>query len=406
MRLLRFILYLTCAASFGWSILFFTGPTVLKWAISYYSDGQIIPSNVSVSPRFDVKIGRLNYDFEGSSSSLDLTGFSRAVKVSWSLDNDQFFLKLEAGPTFIENLGRADEIEVKVPELNLKETPIAIRARNVQSETFPTIREFTLSGILIAESSSIKDLSVEMFDLTEGIVNSGNLELIRLETKLLDLSESAVTPSGSWFTDIGSINSMRDVFREPVLISLREGILFDEKLSLKKLGIEVDFTSLELARARLNGYFSLKDIQLNSFFVGDLPNGMFDAEILLDVSKLIITSNGNFDFSSGENAELTGDAALTMSLGPEETSAACTIFDCDITQFSTEYKLYSEAERLSGVTSCSQTPCEAGNITHRFTTSNTQNFSTIWAKVISLTLLCSPTYTVFFSQVKNLVVDM
>jgi len=374
MRLLRFILYLICAASFGWSILFFAGPTVLKWAISYYSDGQITPSNVSVSPRFDVKIGRLNYDFEGNSSSSNLTGFSRAVKVSWSFDNDQSFLMLESGPTFIENFGRADELEVKIPELNLNETPIAIRALNVQSETFPAIRELTLSGTLIADTSEIKEVSVEMFDLTEGVVNLGNVELIRLETKLLDLSASEIMLREPWFTNIGSRNSIRDVVQEPLLISVREARLFDEKLRLKKLGIELDFPSLELVRARLNGYFSTQDIQLNSFFVGDLPNSILNAEILFDTSRLKITSESNFDLMSGENAGLTGDAALTMSLGPSATSTNCNIFDCDITHFLADYKLYLDSESLSGVTSCSQTPCKTQNISHRFTTSNTTNF--------------------------------
>ena len=61
MIIVRILLYLICLVSIGWSILIFGGPPVIKRLISEYSDGALMPSGITVSPRLDIGISRLDF---------------------------------------------------------------------------------------------------------------------------------------------------------------------------------------------------------------------------------------------------------------------------------------------------------------------------------------------------------
>jgi len=112
MWFLRFLLYLICALCLGWSVLVFGGPALIKWTIISYSDGRVIPSNITVTPKLDVRISRVDFDFIDEDILQPVGGFSRSVNVDWSLSNDQAFLEVHLGPTFLENTMRAERIKL------------------------------------------------------------------------------------------------------------------------------------------------------------------------------------------------------------------------------------------------------------------------------------------------------
>ena len=55
--------------------LIFAGPSVLKWFIVSSSNGQLVPSNITVTPKIDVKISRLDFNFIEKNSKNSLSGF-------------------------------------------------------------------------------------------------------------------------------------------------------------------------------------------------------------------------------------------------------------------------------------------------------------------------------------------
>ena len=97
MTILRVFLYLVCIVSIGWSVLVFGGPLFVKRFISVYSDGALIPSGVTVSPRLDVSISQLEFNFQNKLSGRHIEGFSRATKIEWSLFGEKPFLELKLG---------------------------------------------------------------------------------------------------------------------------------------------------------------------------------------------------------------------------------------------------------------------------------------------------------------------
>ena len=92
MVILRIALILVCVFSLSWSVLIFGGPSIIKRLIVSYSDGTVIPSNISVSPTLGINIGRLDYIIGNNFFATPIDGFSRSTEISWSLFDDRPFM--------------------------------------------------------------------------------------------------------------------------------------------------------------------------------------------------------------------------------------------------------------------------------------------------------------------------
>ena len=81
MSVLRFFLYSICFISLAWVGLLFGGPIILKSMISWFSNGQITASGITVKPNLDVKIRQLEYQIKGAGEDIDYEGLSRSVNL-------------------------------------------------------------------------------------------------------------------------------------------------------------------------------------------------------------------------------------------------------------------------------------------------------------------------------------
>ena len=81
MKLLKFFLYSILFIAPGWTFLIFGGPSILAWAAASYSDGRVSLKNVEISPRLQITIGRVEFDFGDKSGKSGLFGLSRSVKL-------------------------------------------------------------------------------------------------------------------------------------------------------------------------------------------------------------------------------------------------------------------------------------------------------------------------------------
>ena len=87
MFIIRITLLLICSLSLGWSALVFGGPLIIKRLIIIYTDGAVTPSSISVSPKLEVNIGRLDYNIESNFFRTPIEGYSRSNEISWSFLN-------------------------------------------------------------------------------------------------------------------------------------------------------------------------------------------------------------------------------------------------------------------------------------------------------------------------------
>ena len=95
---------------------FLLGPYFIKWGLKKYSGGQIIASNVSLTPLLDINIGSLNYQFHEPRNSETISGFSRGLSLTWSIFSQAPFVSIKSGPTFIQNFGEVKSIEINFPK--------------------------------------------------------------------------------------------------------------------------------------------------------------------------------------------------------------------------------------------------------------------------------------------------
>ena len=100
MIILRTILVLICTLCIIWGATLFLGPLVLKSIISTYSNNQLSAANITVTPKLDIKIDRLDYTPLDNGLQFSGEGFSRSVNISWSIYENKPFLELDIGPTF------------------------------------------------------------------------------------------------------------------------------------------------------------------------------------------------------------------------------------------------------------------------------------------------------------------
>ena len=115
MIILRVFLYLICVTTIGWSVLVFGGPPIIKRLISAYSDGALIPSGITVSPRLGVGISRLDFVFQSKIAGMQIEGFSRSTEVAWSVFGEKPFLEINLGPSVLKTYATADNINIYTP---------------------------------------------------------------------------------------------------------------------------------------------------------------------------------------------------------------------------------------------------------------------------------------------------
>ena len=180
MWFLRFPLYLICALCLGWSVLVFGGPILIKWTIISYSDGRVTPSNITVTPKLDVRISRLDFDFSDEDVLQPFGGFSRSVNVDWSLFDDQAFLEVQLGPTFLENTMRAERIMFYTPSyenIDLDKILFDIEVENFSLNSFGKAAILTGQSFYLPEKSMISDLSFKLRDLVSEKTDLWEVEL-------------------------------------------------------------------------------------------------------------------------------------------------------------------------------------------------------------------------------------
>ena len=115
---LRILLYLICFVSLSWLTMIFVGPLILKSIITSYSNGQLSVAKIVVTPRLDIKIGRIDYYRNDADGRNYRYGFSRSIDIFWSIFGDEPFIKAQIGPTAILNTLSADSISINTPSFS------------------------------------------------------------------------------------------------------------------------------------------------------------------------------------------------------------------------------------------------------------------------------------------------
>ena len=422
MWVLRFLLFVICALCLGWSVLVFGGPTLIKWTIISYSDGRVTPSNITVTPKLDVRISRLDFDFSDEDVLQPFVGFSRSVNLDWSLFDDQAFLEVQLGPTFLENTMRAERIKFYTPSyenIDLDKILFDIEVENFSGNSFGKAAILTGQSFYLPEKSMISDLSFKFRDLVsektgfwevelaEGTVGNFSLTL-PFDGQNTLVNFSAEQPSSGiyklqassingditvreeefgfnlnvaemLFTDFGGnvgpvkiVGSLDDKGSlNQLQIKALNGVFDEQSLSFSSVTTDLSKTGPQNYTAQLTASLGKLDVTIGDNYWGSLPDSRIDIELNLDEAASKISATTILNLTNTKEPNVTGLGQLNAKLKNETDLWDCLAAQCALSEFRFDYQINLDQQSVRGESVCITGKCAFGDIKNTITTSDT-----------------------------------
>jgi len=443
---LRLFLYLICFICITYNILLFGGPTIIKWLVNAQSDGKFLASNISLTPKLDIKIGRLDFTLDTRDGEAPLSGFSRSVDFSWSILNERPFVEAKFGPTFVENLAAVDGFVVKTApwsELDFKKVSFDVNMENLTINAVGSLEFLQVSGNYLSSTATASDLLLKFPSLgfeSFGLLKAQTAEISIPKVKLAlpfdaqplsaeFFANELSTEKGNLYSDevSGKLTRIRnDIKFELRMKGLRapsHGAVIEEMItsgsfvggkSLEKLSL--DFKNLDLydgasklssitaniSAAKNNLYFAnviglIERFELKTVetYFGKMPESNFEFDVELDNlnSNFSVNSKINLpDLKSLEMESAYGVAELNGRLGGKASFVDCFYRNCDVAELKFDFKANFDNEWMKVGSVCIDNPCALETMSHTLFTSNTTAF---FEKLNSLSIL-NPLASIYF----------
>ncbi len=440
MIVLRVFLYLICIISIGWSLLVFGAPPIIKRLISGYSDGALIPSGISVSPRLDVSIGRLDFAFPKDIPGQKIEGFSRGTEIVWSVISDKPFLEINLGPSVVKDYGTADSVILYTPSFrkidwdniavtaiidSLVASPIAktnsvtvdgilnlasaeLLNVSIQAEKFITIDDkasYSASYIrgnfdklnfndnlpeqLVSSTFAVEDIIVSKPSLTapEAVMEvsvSDKARNFKIESQNIKLLEF-----GGFVKNLkigGRLNHL-NVLQE-LYLTLGDSIPFQKSPEFPEITASVNKSGFERYEAKITGNMNEFELSDSDNFIGLLPSGNFLIDLDLDTAASKVASISEINFDTISDNEIMG--SLEMGFRSDFfRNLGCELSDCELFDFKLVYEMNLDDEWVKGFARCPKSVCGLSEFEYVVQTSNTLNIFTILNNVKLLSPLSS-----------------
>ena len=443
MTILRGFLYLVCVVSIGWSVLVFGGPLVIKRLISGYSDGALIPSDVTVSPRLDVSISQLELNFQDEISERHIQGFSRATKIEWSLFGEKPFLELKLGPSVLKNYATAKSVKLFTPsfqKIDWQNIALSANIETLNLNAHSKINSIKLAGNLNLGLKKISNVNIYAEKLNAKNDSSNfSANLITGEIKELDFK----TPLSEQLFS-GSLAMENVILSEPTLtfpeamieilveeraknfnINLRDIKLSDYGGSIGNLKVDGSFNQsnvlqeLHLAstdsmlsnklpkfpeilarikksdggqyEANIEGNLEKFELSASDSFIGLLPSGDFVIDLWIDRAVSKVSTKSKINFNTFSETDIIGNFEADFN-SDLLTNLDCAFQDCKFSDFNLFYKINLDDEWVRGSANCRNSHCSIAEMDHLVRTSNTNKVF----KILNQTNIINPLSSLYF----------
>ena len=424
MRILRFFLYIVLAISICWSTILFAGPAALKWIIPYYSSERVIVENVKISPQFQISFGRVNYSFDSLADNLVFSGTSRSVNVSWSLFDDNSFLKLTAGPTVFENFGRSKSIELKLPSLesfDLENLKFEASFEQLNVKSLGTFEDLEIEGNLKDDLLNLTNLSINALDLSSedpGLLSvqslhgelsdikldipinkqsitsrffSKQLSSQKLEFKIDDLKgdlnfRNSILGFGIEIKKFDSVSlggkadrlGVQGVYKfgasiAPLTISLVDGLFFKDRLHVADIKAEITLSDSDSYLADVTARLNSVEFFMGETFISFLPANTLNFNLHYNVPTEKFLASAKVEFNNPELSHIAGSANLEGKIKQPSTTTDCNLLSCWLSDFNSRYRISLGHESFYGESSCfgNEHHCLLASMAHKISTTDT-----------------------------------
>lgn len=420
--ILRIFLYLICIISICWSILVFAGPPIIKRLITGYSNGALIPVGVTVSPKLDVGISRLDFIFHNEITEQSIEGFSRATKIAWSVFGEKPFLDITLGPSVLKNYATAKRVNIFTPsvrEIDWQNINVVADIDIVALNSFAKTNSLRVAGSLNLKTAKLSNVNIdaEKFSAGDGgltyyaQVVKGRLSELNINTPIneqlfssnfkmedvmipeVDLTvpnvifEVVLTKGarnlkidlqGVRLSEVGGSvetikvdgNFTQFNILQDLQIDFGDGVFYNKSPKFSDISVKIKPLGDQQYQANIEGNMEKFELSDSDNFIGVMPGGNFIIDLELDRVVSKVTSVSNIKFNTFSAANIVGNVEL--GFGSEFLrNLGCVFSDCVLSDFNFLYKINFDDEWILGGSNCPKSLCSLSEMDHLIRTSNT-----------------------------------
>ena len=440
---LKLLLYFICIVSLSWASLIFAGPFVLGSLISSYSQNQLIASGITITPKLDIRVSRLEFALKDKEGQVYQKGFSRSGNIFWTLFGEEPFVKVKLGPTFIENIFVADDLTIYTPhfsDIDFNSILLKAEARNLELGSSFQSELTDLQAVYRVSENSLNSITVNVPSIVSKALGSWGVAGLSANIDQLDLNnlfeeqDIAIAISANQIESISE--SLGLVKPNGFLIISDEEIAFqfttqelkhflsgyevggfrvkgayaksgylksayirnstqNSKNDASNIIIEVVNETPTSYKIKVSGDLVPMPLTVGENFVGNLPASDFDFDFIFDGDSSVISSRLHILVKNEELLDIVGSSALNLELENSAKISDCFILGCALLGISFDYIFNVDKEWIAGKSSCYSNTCELALISHQLRTSNTVKLF----EIINQSKILNPLYSAYLYAV-------
>ena len=409
---------------FVWFTLILVGPTLIRQAANVYLENQVELSEITISPKLDVQIRNVNFDFKNFEQEANFSGVARSVKLYLRIVGWSPHFKLEIGPTRLDKVVKFKKFSANVlfnSLTDLNSFYFNSSAESLEFEGLGTADQVSMAGDTSAVWHKLKELnfkisnlnsqfvtsrlltgSIDNYDLKRSIADQTNnfsIDLGSFSSQIFEITAAGVNVNGNNELGIVSLDSNfkkivndRNIFsikslQNDIAIDLNKWaidfpIVFDlqaVKIKDNSLSLDTKITAsgYQDSSFQISSNGKLKNLQLinGNTYLGEISSGSFASETYIDRRNNYLQSSISVAAIDIPVNQLVLEVDAESSF-PDNTS----LLNCiggDVCAFGNSqisYRLLVDDERLSGSSTCELTVCSETNFVTEIYTENTIKF--------------------------------
>lgn len=366
---------------------------LLRGYIHSYTDGVVTMSGVSISPKLNINVGRIDFASENNVATPQFSGFSRSTEISWSLKSGQPFLVFDFGPTLLKNLLVAERIMVQTPpltEVDWQNLNLSGTADNVEYKSFTFVDNLILEGDFNYESLKASDLYFEL-NKVEALSSGQPLSVGSVRAVLDEVNLDVAVGSQNFNSKFQAIDDLGEI--KNLKVELKDVLLpnMSDISSVSEIMIEVNKTDDNQYDVFVVGNASEFELYWASSFVGSIPPSRFKIDLELDTLKSQVAAKSTINLDTLKLPAISGEAKVKFRFDSMGDLVQCNIGGCSWSEVDLNYQINFGDEWVKGRSFCSGLPCELRTMKNSLTTSDTADI----LAVINRAGILNPLYSFY-----------
>ena len=424
MNVLKFILWPILLICLGWVGIIFFGPSLISYAVGYFSEGRVNLTRVEVTPDLKINAAAVDFSLPYVGGVANLGGIFRAVSIDWKIENG-FELIVAVGASSLKEHGTISSLDFRLKPASVtdwSEVDLQLYFGQLSGANFDLERggltgKFVnrfqdLDNVEFTLSKTEGKFGATSFEVAELVGTSDhykfNQPLIKQDSKITYTFQTMKIPEGGFESSIAKgdlkLSNGQAVFQvllaDPQLTGQEfkaKSLMISSKRSLSTNSLEgawefsvseIELISPAIKVKKYSGdlvfspssflhtgkaYISNLDIKNDQYFIGKIEKGILD----IDLSSRVVDARtevvGRGVLTLKEVVDFSASGSIGFSLS-EINVLECIFRQCELRSLEADYRIATADASLVGNLKCEKNDCLKRPTQHVLQTDNTNKF--------------------------------